>query len=53
MPDTHDVRQIDWDSIRALRDAAARLQLEHQDPTTEQLLARADALADELMTTRA
>jgi hypothetical protein len=43
-----DARQIAWDSIRALRDAAARLQLDHQDPTAEELFVRADALADAL-----
>lgn len=53
MTDTRDARQIAWDSIRALRDAAARLQLDHQDPTAQDLLAQADALADSLMTTRA
>jgi hypothetical protein len=53
MTDTRDVRQIAWDSIRALRDAAARLQLDHQDPTAEDLFVRADALADALMTTHA
>jgi hypothetical protein len=33
-------------------DAAARFQNDHQHPTTGGLLTRADALADELMTTR-
>lgn len=53
MTDTRDANQIAWDAIRALRDAAYRLQTDHHDETGEDLSNQADALADALMTPRA